>query len=155
MARAGRGQLALAAAFVLLHLVFRPLLVEWPGAPDLLVGGLLLAALRMRSAAAAGLGFGLGLLEGSMALEALGYTMIVYTAAGWAAARARDLIFTDARVFLPLYLFAGTWLVQAAIALGSGPPAPVRDLVLLAPVSAALTTAVCWAGMRLVAPYAT
>lgn len=88
-----------------------------------------------------------------MALEGLGLTMIVYTVTGYGAARARDLIFTDARIFLPLYLFAGTWLVQAAVTLGSGPPTPMTTLLALAPLSAALTTVVCWTGMRLASPY--
>ena len=156
MARAGRGSRGhwlLVAGLALGHFAFRPLLVEWVGAPDLLTGALLLAALRLRSGAAAGLGFGFGLLEGSMALEGLGATMIVYTAAGFVAARSRDLIFTDARIFLPLYLFSGTWLVQAAIAVASGAGAPAGALLVLAPISAALTTLVCWAGVRLAVPY--
>lgn len=153
LGRGSRGHWLLVTGLALGHLAFRPLLVEWPGSPDLLAGALLLAALRLRSGAAAGLGFGLGLLEGSMALEGLGATMIVYTIAGFVAARSRDLLFTDARVFLPLYLFSGAWLVQAAVALASGAGARAETLLVLAPVSAALTTLVCWSGMRLAAPY--
>lgn len=153
LARGSRGPLLLVAALVLLHFAFRPVLVEWAGAPDLLAGGLLLAALRLRAGAAAALGFALGLLEGSMALEGLGSTMMVYTAAGYLAARSRDLIFTDARVFLPLYLFSGTWIVQAAVALAGGAEASAAALLALAPLSALLTTLVCWSGMRLLSPY--
>lgn len=153
MARGARGRLLLVGALVLLHFALRPLLVEWAGAPDLLAGGLLLAALRIRAGGAAALGFTLGLLEGSMALEGVGASMIAYTAAGYLAARSRDLIFTDARVFLPLYLFAGTWLLQVGLAVATGVRAPAEALLLLASLSALLTTLVCWTGMRLLSPY--
>lgn len=151
--RGSRGHLLLVAALGLLHFAFRPLLAEWAGAPDLLAGALLLAALRLRAGAAAGLGFAFGLLEGSMALEGLGSWMIVYTAVGYAAARSRDLIFTDARVFLPLYLFSWTWTIRAAGALASGVGTSAEALLLLAPLSALLTAVICWTGVRIASPY--
>lgn len=156
MARPGRGSRGhwlLVAALAGLHFTLRPLLVAWLGVPDLLAGALLLAALRLRSSASAGLGFSFGLLEGSMALEGLGGGLVVYTLAGFLAARSRDLIFTDARVFLPLYLFCGTWLIQTAVGLTTGGGATPVAFLLLSPISAALTTLVCWAGMRLASPY--
>lgn len=153
LVRGSRGHILLVVALFSLHFAFRPLLVEWAGAPDLLAGALLLAALRARAGAAAALGFVLGLLEGSMALEGLGSSMLVYTAAGYVAARSRELVFTDARVFLPLYLFAGTWLIQAAVGLAAGAGATSGDLLLVAPLSATLTAVVCWIGMRIVSPY--
>lgn len=146
-----RGYGALVLGLILLHFLLRPLLIGWPGAPDLLAGGLLLAALRLRAGWAAALGFVLGLLEGAMALEGMGSLMVVYTATGYLAARSRDLIFTDARVFLPLFLFLGVWAVQVAVGAAAGLP-PGEAAVLGAPLTAVTTALVCWAGVRLVSP---
>lgn len=147
-----RGYGALVAGLILLHLLLRPLLIGWPGAPDLLVGGLLLGALGLRAGSAAALGFVLGLLEGAMALEGMGSLMVVYTAAGYVGARSRDLIFTDARVFLPLFLFLGVWIVEVAVASAAAFPPGLEPLLLGAPLTAATTTVVCWVGVRLVSP---
>lgn len=153
MGRRERGPLLLVGALWLLHFALRPALVEWTVAPDLLAGGLLLAALRFRPAGAAGLGCALGVLEGSMALGGLGVSMIVYTLAGYAGARSRQLVFTDARVFVPAYLFAGTWLVQVAISVASVAGPSPELWFFRAPVSALLTTIVCWSGLRVSGPY--
>lgn len=152
MARGGRGWLLLVGALLLLHFALRPVLVGRPAAPDLLTGALLLAALRLRPAGSAGLGCAFGLLEGAMALGGLGISMVAYTLAGYGAARSRELVFTDARIFVPVYLFAGTWLVQAGLALAYGAASP-EAVLLWSPVSALLTSAVCWTGLRLLGTY--
>ncbi|MFQ5530396.1 MAG: hypothetical protein ACE5FP_08615, partial [Gemmatimonadota bacterium] len=54
---------------LLVHFFLRPRLMAFSAAPDLLVGGLLLAALRLRADHAAALGFTLGVLDAAMALE--------------------------------------------------------------------------------------
>lgn len=149
-----RRHAVLVVGFVLLHFVLRPLLVRWPGTPDLLTGALLLAALRLRAGHAASLGFLLALLEGAMALSGMGPLMIVYTLVGYLAARSRDLIFTDARVFVPLYLFVGVWLSQVALAGLSGSVPSLGFGLLAAPATALSTSLTCWLGVRLLAPAA-
>lgn len=139
----------LIAALLLLHFTLRPLLVGWTGAPDLLAGGVLLAALHARAGTAALLGGVLGLLEGAMALHGLGTSMIVYALVGYLAARSRDVLFSDARSFLPLYVFLGVWAAQAGQALlGGGLDVPAALVGM--PLSAASTAAVCWLAARAV-----
>ena len=145
----------LVATLLALHLLLRPLLVGWPGAPDLLSGGLILAALSLRAGYAAALGFGLGVAEGALALVSLGPTALVYTLGGYAAARSRDLLFSDEPAFVPLFLFGGVWALQAGLALVRGELDPGLAL-LAAPLSAFTTALVCWVAdrvlVRLVGP---
>ncbi|MDH3427677.1 MAG: rod shape-determining protein MreD [Gemmatimonadota bacterium] len=107
-------------ALLLVHFLLRPRL-DFIAAPDLLVGGLLLAALRLRAGQAAALGFALGILDAAMALENLGIYGLVLLMVAFAAARSRDLLFADARFFVAIYLFVGTWIAVAALSLlGTG-----------------------------------
>jgi cell shape-determining protein MreD len=130
-------------ALLVLHFLFRPLLVRLPVAPNLLVGALLLATLRLRSGHAAVLGFGLGILEASMALEGVGSYAFALTLVGYAGARSRDLLFADARFYVFAYLFVGTWLTEIVLLLlGTSPPGPVR-LIAGSGADALLTAAVC------------
>ncbi|MCK5483930.1 MAG: hypothetical protein KAJ13_09495, partial [Gemmatimonadetes bacterium] len=85
---------------VILHFTLYRFLVRWPAMPNLLVGGLLLAALRMRAGYAAFLGFGLGVLEAAMGLEGLGTTSLILALVGYLGARSRDLLFADARHYV-------------------------------------------------------
>jgi cell shape-determining protein MreD len=139
------------ALLVLLHFTFRPFLLAAPVAPDLLVGGLLLAALRLRAGYAALLGFILGLLEAAMALEGMGEVALVLAVVGYMGARSRDLLFADARYFVPAYVFAGTWLAQAGILLLVADTfEPVRMFV-IGPGNAVLTALLCGIAERVVA----
>lgn len=132
-------------ALLLLHFLFRPTLAGSALAPDLLVGGLLLAALRLRAGHAAILGFVLGVLDGVMALGNPGtYALILLTVA-FAAARSRDLLFADARFFVAVYLFAGTWLARTALMLLDTTSPDVVTVLAGALVTAAVTTVVCFA----------
>jgi len=131
-----------------LHFVFRPILVEWSYGPDLLAGGLLLAALQLRAGWAAGVGFTLGLIEGSMALTALGPHMVVLTLAGFGAARARDLLFSDSPTFLPVFLVIGVWVIDVAVAATIAWPPTVLFVLLRAPIVALGTAIVCWIAGR-------
>ena len=130
-------------ALLLIHFTFHRFFVRWPIAPNFLIGALLLAALRLRAGHAALLGFVLGILEAAMGLEGLGTISLVLVIVGYLAARSRDLLFADARYYIPIYLFVGTWLAEIGfvIAMRGGP-----DLLLalvLTPVSAAATALVC------------
>ena len=128
---------------LLLHFLLRPQLMDFSLAPDLLVGGLLLAALRLRAGQAAALGFALGVLDAAMALENLGVYGLVLLTVAFVAARSRDLLFADARFFVAIYLFLGTWLTVATLAfLGTGDPG-ISVAIGSALLTAASTTAVC------------
>lgn len=128
---------------LLIHFLFRPSLISFSAAPDFLVGGLLLAALRMRAGHAAALGFGLGVLDAAMALENPGIYALVLLTIAFAAARSRDLLFADARFFVGVYLLAGTWTTRTALALlGTANPS-IPGAVGSALVTAVVTTIVC------------
>lgn len=147
-----RAYTVLVVVLLLAHFALRPLLIGWTGAPDLLTGALLLGVLRLRAGYAAALGFVLGLLEAAMALKGMGAMMLVYTVLAYVGARSRDLIFAEARVFVPLYLFVGVWLTQVAIAAFTDHPLDPVFLLLAAPLSAASTALVCWLAVRLTSP---
>jgi hypothetical protein len=140
-------------ALVILHFTLYRFLVRWPVMPSFLIGGLLLAALRLRAGYAAFLGFSLGVLEAAMALVGLGTISIVLTVVGYLAARSRDLLFADARYYVFIYLFAGTWASEMLLMLAMpGGPGILGGLV-LAPVSALGTAVVCGAAERLAAAF--
>ncbi|MGI9038606.1 MAG: hypothetical protein ACR2GQ_07070 [Gemmatimonadota bacterium] len=128
---------------LLAHFVFRPWLESTPLAPDLLVGGLLLAALRIRAGPAAALGFTLGVLEAAMALDNPGTYAVVLTVLGYAAARSRDLLFADARFYVVVYLFALTWLARTALLVVGGMVPGVGAAIAWSVVTAAVTSVVC------------
>lgn len=103
-----------------LYFLFHPWLKGLPVGPDLLIGALLLAALRVQAGTAAVLGFVLGPLEAAMALGDPGVYALVLTVTGYLAARSRDILFADAPVFVVVYLFIGTWLSRSALVMATG-----------------------------------
>lgn len=128
---------------LLLHFLFRPTLTGFGLAPDLLSGGLLLAALRLRAGHAAMLGFALGVLDAAMALENPGMYGLVLLTVAFAAARSRDLLFADARFFVGVYLLVGTWITRTALTLlGTASPG-IFEAVGSALVTAVATAVVC------------
>ena len=132
------------ATLLLLHFLFRPTLAGFSAAPDLLVGGLLLAALRLRAGHAASLGFVLGVLDGAMALGNPGTYAFVLLTISFAAATSRDLLFADARFFVAVYLFVGTWLARTTLSLLGTTSPDVLAVVGGALLTAAVTTVVCF-----------
>ncbi len=142
--RAGAAHVALVVLLVLAHFTFRPLFRDIPIRPDLLVGGLLLATLRLSAGHAAVLGFTLGLLESAIGLEGVGSLSIVYALIGFLAARSRDLLYADAARFAYTYVFIGTWVAQVGTALALQ-VVPGVSFVLLALGTAAVTAVVCGA----------
>lgn len=130
---------------MILHFVLYRFFVRWPAMPNFLIGGLLLAALRMRAGHAALLGFGLGMLEAAMGLEGLGTTSLVLTLVGYLGARSRDLLFADARHYVFIYLFVGTWVAEVALILTLPGGPNLMGALVLAPVSALGTALVCGA----------
>ena len=129
---------------LLLHFLLRPWLTGLPVGPDLLVGGLLLAALHLRAGTAAVLGFVLGPLEAAMALGDPGMYALVLTVTGYLAARSRDVLFADAPIFILVYLFVGTWLARGVLVLLGDGVGPTQAIGLTA-LDAVATALVCGA----------
>lgn len=137
--------MAVVALLLLTYFLLRPWLTGLPVGPDLLIGGLLLAALHLRAGTAAVLGFVLGPLEAAMALGDPGMYALVLTITGYLAARSRDVLFADAPIFVLVYLFVGTWLARGALVLfGGGGIGPAQAVGLVA-VDALVTAVVCGA----------
>ncbi|HSM08730.1 MAG TPA: rod shape-determining protein MreD [Gemmatimonadota bacterium] len=129
---------------LLLYFLLHPWLHGLPAGPDLLIGGLLLAALRVQAGTAAILGFVLGPLEAAMSLGDPGVYALVLTTTGYLAARSRDILFADAPVFVVVYLFVGTWLARSVLVLATGGVAgdPAGALLVVA-LDALATALVC------------
>lgn len=138
MGESGAKAIALIVVFTLLHFTLRPFFLDWPVAPDLLTAAVLLGGLSLRAGNAAILGFSLGFLEDAMALGE-GWTALLYTLVAYMGARFREFIFTDLRLFVPLYLFVGTWFVHVAIAALTS-SLDVTTGLIIAPADALLTT---------------
>lgn len=140
--RGGRAALAGVILLVLLHFLLHPELLSWWWEPDLAAGALLIGALHLPASRAAILGFTLGLLEGAMALTGLGPLAVAYALVGYLAGRSWRVVFADARLFLPAYLFTGSWLLLVLrqwIAVGD---LAWSFMVLRAPVAALFTVIV-------------
>ncbi|MDP2469472.1 MAG: rod shape-determining protein MreD [Candidatus Palauibacterales bacterium] len=146
MAGSRRGvspDVVLVVTLVLVHFTMYRFLVRWPAMPNFLIGGLLLAALHLRAGYAAFVGLCLGVLEAAMGLEGMGTISMVFTVLGYLAARSRDLLFADARYYVFIYLFFGTWVGEISLmVVMPGGPGLLKGLV-LAPVSALTTAVVC------------
>jgi len=138
--------------FLAAHFLLRPLVVTWVVGPDLLAGGVLLAALHARPGVAAGIGFGAGLLEGAVALEAMGGLGAIFALGGYAASRARDVFFADSPLFLPVFVFVGVWALRLAEQVATGAAPGWAGWLLQAPASAAITTVLVVAADRAVTP---
>jgi len=124
------------------YFLFHPWLNDLPAGPDLLIGGLLLAALRVQAGTAAILGFVLGPLEAAMVLGDPGVYALVLTVTGYLAARSRDILFADAPIFVVVYLFIGTWLARSVLILAANGGAGGADGALLVVALDALATAI-------------
>jgi rod shape-determining protein MreD len=127
---------------LLLYFLFHPWLTGLPVGPDLLIGGLLLAALRVQAGTAAILGFVLGPLEAAMTLGDPGIYALVLTVTGYLAARSRDILFADAPVFVVVYLFIGTWVARSVLVMTTGGVTGAPGAALLLVAFDALATAI-------------
>ena len=93
------------AGLVVLHFVLRVGLGLGVLAPDLLVVALLLASRRMRPGAAAGLGFVLGVLEGSANPTVFGAASLALSVVGYLGSRSREWLAGDDPVTMVAYFF--------------------------------------------------
>jgi len=134
---------AVVLALVVLHFTLFRFFVRWPAMPNFLIGGLLLAALRLRAGYSAFFGFSLGILEAAMGLEGMGSISIVLTVVGYLAARSRDLLFADSQYYVFIYLFAGTWVAEVSLMLVMPGGPGLLGWLVFAPVSALGTAVVC------------
>ena len=133
MAEGTRWRFALfIAGLVVLHFVLRVGLGLGVLAPDLLVIALLLAARRMRPGGAAGLGFVLGLLEGSVD-PVMGYASLAFSVVGYLASRSREWLAGDDPVTMVAYFFVGTLLYNVLLyvflAIGGSGGSPMALLI--------------------------
>lgn len=149
--RSGAGLAAAVLVLVCAHFLARPLLVDWPASPDLLAGGLLLGALRLRAGHASALGFVLGLVEGAAMASGTGYLAAVYALVAYGAVRSWELFFADARLLVPLYLLVGTWVLGLGSAAVTASALDWSYALLQAPASGLLTAVICSPIHRLVA----
>jgi rod shape-determining protein MreD len=101
------------AALVVLHLILHLTLGMGPEAPDLLTVAVLLGARPLSGGAAAGLGFGLGLVEDAVSVTAFGAAAAAYTIVAYLGARSRDFFVGESLFFLAGYLFLGKWIHEA------------------------------------------
>ena len=108
------------AGLVVLHFVLRVGLGLGVLAPDLLVVALLLASRRMRPGGAAGLGFVLGVLEGSANPTVFGAASLALSVVGYLGSRSREWLAGDDPVTMVAYFFVGTLLYVLLAVMGAG-----------------------------------
>ncbi len=136
---------AFIAALVLTHFVLHLAFGIGAQAPDLLTIAVLLSARRSNGAAAALLGFVLGILEGTASLTGFGAAAVALTVLGYLGARSRELFEGESLIFVAVYLFLGKWLRDVAVALlapGTVRGGLVSALAVDAPVAAAYAAGV-------------
>ncbi|HEX6747212.1 MAG TPA: rod shape-determining protein MreD [Longimicrobium sp.] len=128
---------------VALHFILRVGMGLGVLAPDLLVVALLLASRRLRPGSAAGLGFLLGLLEGSANPFVFGYASLGLAVLGYAGSRSREWLAGDDPLNMVAFFFAGTLiyelLLYVMLAVGGVGGSPMALLIpaLLASIYAA------------------
>ena len=103
------------AGLVVLHFVLRVGLGLGVLAPDLLVVALLLASRRLRPGGAAGLGFVLGVLEGSANPTVFGAASLALSVVGYLGSRSREWLAGDDPVTMVAYFIVGTLLYEALL----------------------------------------
>ena len=127
--------------FVVLHYTLRPLL-GWRAPMDFLILALLLAAVRVRPATAAVIGFVLGLISDSLAPDALGAGAIAMTVVGFGASYLKAVFFADNLVLNAFFFFLGKWVFDVIYFLFEHRLTGielVQQLLLWSPLSAAAT----------------
>ncbi|MDH3223473.1 MAG: hypothetical protein OEO23_07130 [Gemmatimonadota bacterium] len=101
---------AVLALLVLSHLFLHVGMGFGHGAPDLFLVAALVAGRLSQVGVAAGLGFGLGLLEDAFSVLSFGSNAFALAVTGIAASRSRDLFVGDSVLFLFFYFLVGKWV---------------------------------------------
>jgi len=118
---------------VALHFILRVGLGMGYLAPDLLAVALLLASRRVRPGMAAGLGFLLGVLEGSANPFVFGYASLALAVLGYVGSRSREWLAGDDPLTMVAFFFAGTLLYEILLyvflAVGGAGGSPMAPLI--------------------------
>ena len=142
--RRGSGRLILGfVVLVVLHFYLRPRIWDSRAAPDFLVLGLMLFAIRARPGLAAVVGFLVGLVADVLTPAHFGAGALAHTVVGYLASWSRAVFFPH-NLMVNAGFFVGAILARNLIMLlvsGSGSGTLVNDLLVWTPLQA-LTTAV-------------
>ncbi len=132
----------LMAALVGLQFYARPRVWDGPSAPDFLVIGLLLLAIRSSPGVAALLGLVIGLVADVLTPAHFGAGMLAHTVVGYLAAQGRAVVFADNLLVTTAVFGVGLWLRNAImlVASATGRADLVPALAIWSPLQA-LTTA--------------
>jgi rod shape-determining protein MreD len=107
---------------VLVQFYVRPRIYAGPGAPDFLLLGLLLYALRSRPGAAAVAGFLVGAVTDILSPSQVGAGMLAHTLVAWGAAWGRAVFFADNVLVSAGVFLAGTWVRNLILLVVGGDP---------------------------------
>ena len=118
--RGGAAFWGVAVSLPLLHFVLRVGLGVGDWSPDLLAVGLLVAALRLPVALAAGLGFAFGIIEDALSILSFGANAMALTIVGILGSWSREFFVGGSVVFLVSYFTIGVWFRSALHWLVSG-----------------------------------
>ncbi len=142
----------LISVLVLLHFTLRGRFGSARLAPDLLLLALQLYAIRAAPGQGALAGFLLGLLRDSLTPASFGAGALAHTLVGYLTGWGKALFFAENIVVNGGLIFAGTWLRNAVVAVGSGALGGGRlyhELLVWAPLQS-LTTAMAGIALLLV-----
>ena len=121
--RTSRLQLAaVLVTLVLLHFYVRPRLLDARIAPDFLLFGLVIFAMRSGPGAGAVAGFLVGLASDALSPARFGAGMLADTIVGYAAAWGRAVFFADNILVNAGFVAAGLWLRDLILLIASGTP---------------------------------
>ncbi len=139
---ASRLQMAVVFGLLLLcQFYLRPRLLDTRFAPDFLMIGLVLFALRNGPGAGAAAGFLVGLASDALVPARFGAAALAHTLIGYLAAWSRAIFFADNLLVSAAFLFGATWCRDLILLLASGSDQSglLTGLLLDAPVRAAAT----------------
>jgi rod shape-determining protein MreD len=103
-----------------LHFTVRPWLGNPRAAPDFLLLALLVYAIRARPGAAAIVGFAVGLMGDALTPVAFGAGALAHTVVGYLAAWGKAVFFAENLAVNAGFFFAGTWIRDLLVLVGSG-----------------------------------
>ncbi len=128
-----------------------PVFDSWYFSPNLLACAVLISARELRPGTAAMVGFGLGLLEDSIAVSYFGLATLLLTLLGFLGSLTRDLFLGEEPLFMGTYLFVGTWVYEAVSYLVMGGGGDTATYLLVqTPLDALATAAIGYLMLPLV-----
>jgi rod shape-determining protein MreD len=97
---------------VVLHYTVRPMLA-WRAEPDFMLIAVLLVAIRVRPGAAAFVGFVVGLVADSLAVQAFGAGALAMSLVAYSASWLKAVFFADNMALNAFFFFVGKWAFNA------------------------------------------